>query len=444
MNQDYFEKKTDGSYDFTDFGIYMAYYFTMQKLVTHYLQNGYKLPPEKVQPVIKRLYPFIQSNVSDIDDYLNKLTEIAEFIGEKNPQRFIGFVSKNFMSVLEKTKDQVRDKELPKIKNRLENPYYAPGNTLIETYGDAFMKSEPLRYPLEAPAQKIEAEDQNTSQDQEEVVSIPKHTPENMPGALFLKASISLFANATPLDKKNLTAKPASSSETQNESSDEGKTVAAQPVQKEMPGEIILSMLKAQFSASKALNLNDSSDNAASATPSAAVTGVPKQFTLKEYASMSNKVNQFMKKKDNAGYTAWYNSLALKYKIFLTLNNTHSRELKGQKVEWNTEFYNYNQKTGWEIDVLQKSKEEVVNYRKVLIQIHQILREASSKFNDAALMNRIYAPIIAVFENDDDTKQKQTELKMLLLQITNPQEKEFLENSFGKLLDEIKVLYHIE
>ncbi len=439
---EFFEKKPDGTYDFTDYGMYMAYYYALQKLVSHYLQSGYNLPPEKISPIIKNLYPFIAENIKEIDDYLNKLPEIAGFIGEKNPQKFATFISRNFLSVLEKSKESLRQKELPKIQNRLDNPYYAIGDQILELFGDLFRKSRPLVYPPEAGMEATIVQEDNP------VVSAPEKREDpmqTMPGLSVLKKYSPLFAAAQRLDTASILAgnKPMEE-DTESEEEPTSDEHITTPVSRKMPGEVVLAQWRSLFASASPLRMPASGETSSAVAEIATISTVPRQFTLREYASLTGKINQFVRNKDNAGYNAWYQTVPIKYRVLMNLNSIHQRSLKGQHVDWDGELYQISQKTAWETDVLEKIKEEVIAYREIIDSIQSMLRDISARYKDPGLSALLYGQMITIFENDGDIKQKSMALKMTLLQIVNSQEKKELEDSSGKLLDRLRDLFHID
>jgi hypothetical protein len=285
-------------------------------------------------------------------------------------------------------------------------------------------------------------------QEDNPVVSAPEKREDpmqTMPGLSVLKKYSPLFAAAQRLDTASILAgnKPMEE-DTESEEEPTSDEHITTPVSRKMPGEVVLAQWRSLFASASPLRMPASGETSSAVAEIATISTVPRQFTLREYASLTGKINQFVRNKDNAGYNAWYQTVPIKYRVLMNLNSIHQRSLKGQHVDWDGELYQISQKTAWETDVLEKIKEEVIAYWEIIDSIQSMLRDISARYKDPGLSALLYGQMITIFENDGDIKQKSMALKMTLLQIVNSQEKKELEDSSGKLLDRLRDLFHID
>jgi len=430
------QKKDDGEYDFSDSGIFHAYFLTMEKLVVHYMQKGMKLPSNILDKKRQGLKKFILDNFLILDDFLDKLPNLAEFLGEANLARFSGFIGKNFILSLEKTKNALYEKELPRSKDRNENPYRTTSSDFMDLYENDFLKSKLLTWPLEEALKNQEIiVDSN-----EGLVSlVPLAT--TPVGERILKKYGKLFEDSPEIQW------PLNEKVEKREIVDD-TTPTISPVSQQLPSEIMLEKFEKEFIACPFLDvevLNGSIQGSTNSLTSNVQkkSSLPVQLTIRELARLLNIIKKFTLAKDNAGYQKWLASLKDIHKASVVVNRLVNNHLKTGQVDWSNEINKLATKLGLTLQVIEKIKIDILGYKKVLPTIQQYLQQLKKDGLDATTASSLYSQLINLFENNGSYDSKKTALKMTLLQITDPSIKKNANELFGNLLDKAKDIYQL-
>ena len=175
MPVDLIKKNSENHYDLTNEGEMTAYFYTIQKLLNHYMIKYKSMSQDSVQQKLSDLKNFMNQNFKSLDDYLNKINLLADFIHESDVNTFSGFIGKQFLPVLNNTKKSLLDREVPKYKDRYENPLRTPSYALLEDLEDIFLKSPALVWPpVSVPPSTGQVENVSNASNNG---SIPSSTP---------------------------------------------------------------------------------------------------------------------------------------------------------------------------------------------------------------------------------------------------------------------------
>ncbi|MDH4201000.1 MAG: hypothetical protein OEV66_11580, partial [Spirochaetia bacterium] len=332
-------KSNDGAFVLTPSGEQELYFITTRKLIQYYLKEGLQKDPVSIAEKMNNLSVFIYSNFQKIEDYLNKLPELANFIGEDNIQRFQKFMGQHFVNTLQKEKAILLKKEIETSKDKLDNPFWTPSSEFINKFGILFSSAPALVWPpvdsknaaaptIPEPAAALQnISDTTQIESTAPVAAAVKNKPAPQsptlteePGVAFLKLFSRNFLSAKPLDP--LINQEPQTDATTTESSGEDENIPAQPVNSlpvspaatpkkeiipiltEMPGETFLKKSGSIFVNSPKLEPDSTSRPMENKHASTA-----KLFSLKEFASILGNIAKFTRAKDNAGYQNWYSSL---------------------------------------------------------------------------------------------------------------------------------------
>ncbi len=431
-------RRNDGSYALSDGGLRQAYFRTMHKLLAHYGQNALKKNPEEIKQLLARYQAFAGKELQNPDDYLEKLPQLAQLIGEPNAARFGGFIGQHFLTQLEKTQQGILEAELPKAKDIYENPYRAPSHELLLQFGDLFRAAKPLVWP---PPEQLAASDDATVIAAESPPQDNKPLPP--PGAILLEKLGEEFRTAKELNWSPQPV-PAGGGHEDSAAAAIEEAVPQGPVP--APGERLLQQLRLEFENARPLQWSpqgppteDESNGGAVEDP--AIPALPVQIQLREFAQLSGMVSRFTKAKDNAGYQQWYSQLNGRSKVILHLNTLVTRSERGDEIYWQSELNSVAQKIGQSSEVVAKMKNEIAAYRQVVMGVQRALQSAVQAGLPGAQAQQLYGQIIALFENKDTLAAKRTALKMTLLAVMVPAAKSVLEQQLTALIAKIGELY---
>ena len=427
----------NGDYVLSEAGEILAYKQTTTRLMSHYLQNGLKIPQPEIPARIAKLQSFLEQNFKSAEDYAEKIPELATFVGEQNVGRLGAFIGQHFFTTLDKTKTAILEKAKPLAREIHENPYRVPGNDLLLSLGDAFRKAAPM--PGAVPAQTLIVDLSATESSTPTAIPTGGNTDSTnlLPGQLFLKELGEEFAKASPLSFQKTSANPLPDLSAGTDSSSSATSSPDEESVQMLPGQLFLKTLGSEFAAAPAAKLTTATGPEMpnlGAAPAIAEKTVARQVSFKEYLQLSNAVAKFMRTKDQEGYKKWYASIPVRGKIILNVNSTVQKEAKGSPVDWNAEITSLAQKTGKMQSEMKKLTEEIKAYRKVAGNLQAALQEAVKAGLPGANASALYAQLAALFENQDSVNSKSTALKMALLQVTVPAAKNLLTEKLGSLI----------
>ena len=385
-------QKTGEHYSFTRSGEMMAYFHTAKRILYHYMLKKQVLDEKTIQQKLGGLQAFLSENFHQRDDYLNKLDLIANYIGEADFSTLSSFFGKQFLVILNQTKQQLFNQEIPKYRKRFENPLRTPSYDLMDYLGPELSRSPNLP-PALSPSKEVKRllfeEEEEASLSNEKPFSSEKQTfvnggqgvSEKMLGALLLKSYKEAFMRAEPLSlplKSELLGK--------NED-----------YQKEMK----------------------------------TFEGVVQQISFKEYAQLANKQSKFIKNKDDQGYQSWLSELEPRLRACVIISQLLSKEQNAQEINWERQMSSMSDHLYLELDKIKKIKHESGIYREVLSSLHDLLQKLPGETSG------LYPQLILLFDKRDNIDSKRSALKIMLLQITAPASREKLFTEIVKLLDRL-------
>lgn len=147
MRKSLIEKSSDGSYNFTEFGLYSTHVLAIKQLVFFYLRKVIKLDNVKAKEKLKGLESFIYKNFTKVEEFISKITSISSsYLEETNSQRFIQFASQEFITTLEDVKKKMYEKELALFQEQFNHSQLSSGERFLKKLGELFLSSEALNW----------------------------------------------------------------------------------------------------------------------------------------------------------------------------------------------------------------------------------------------------------------------------------------------------------
>ncbi len=383
MNVDILVQKIDGDYSFTISGELAAYSHTTKKILAYYMAKEKALNQATIQQKLHNLQGFLSENFLEINDYLNNIDLLAQYIGENNSVALSSFFGRRFLPVLEEVKQQLLSREVSKYREHFENPLRSPSHSLLDELESLLIKSKPLIWP-------------------------PPPSKEN-------------DAVTTPELSLKISSRASEYEETQIKTIDQ-----------KIPGVILLELYEKSFAKAKPLTLPLESEllhETVSKTEITTSDALPQQVSFKEYVQLSNKLSQFARNKDNQGYQLWLSQLEPRLNACTYLNQLLIKENKGQKIDWVRQISSLSDQLYIESGHVKKIKNEVCKYQSVFIKLRKLLQELPEE------VRQLYSQLIILLDKKDNIKSKQAALKMTLLQVMNPSLKESLYTKVCLLID---------
>lgn len=411
------KKINDQSYDFTNDGEMVAYFYTMQKLLNHYMVKYKSLDPVVVKQKLSQLKSFMDENFKTLDDYLDKLDLLADFIGESNITAFSNFIGKQFLPVLENTKKSLLEREIPRYKDRYENPLRTPSAVLLEELESLFQKSPPLVWPPP-----------NLSQQENSAIYNENGLPQGMQkGAQSHAQAMILNQVEGAPNAQDQKAKLLSEERSTSPDSMPGRTLLAKYEGEFIKAEPLALPLKSEtisMQAKEEKKLQEKQEEEIS-------NSVPKQVSFKEFVQLVNTISKFNKNKDMKAYNEWFMKLSPRFRASIHINQFFAKEQKGGEVDWDKQLKAIASQLYFEEKIIKKTKSEVTKYRPVLISLHTALQKLPNEGR------QLYSHLVSLLDEEIEPDKKKNELKMILLQLTQPELKEKLLNEVSELIDKI-------
>ncbi len=389
MSTNILVQKIDENYSFTHAGELMAYFYTTSKLLKHYMTKKQGFDQIFVREKLSNLENFLAKNFLKLDDYLNKINLLAEYVDELDSFAFSSFFGKQFLPVLEQTKQQLLDRETPKYRDSFEDPLKMPSHSLLENFESVFIKAPPFVWM--------------PNKDHEEKISIT----------------------------------PVASSVKENKNTNEDMIEA--PPQKlktqKMLGTLLLELHEKDFTKAQSLSFPLESElpyQDINQKEVATLDNLGQQISFKEYVQLSNKLSIFIKNKDNKGYETWLLQLEPKFNACITLNQLVSKAKKGSNIDWERQISMISNQLYFQTDNIKKIKNEVIKYQVVLINLQNLLQSLPPN------VRQLYSQLILFLDKKDKLENKQAALKIMLLQIIEPTLKDKLYIKVCELIDKLE------
>ena len=421
--------KEGEDYIFTSNGEMECYYRTLEKIITQHMQTTLAYKEDTINQRIIDFQTFSMNTFHNIDDFTNKMNEIATFIGEKEPTRLINLVGKEYLNILEIIKKNLLNTEIPIYQRLYEDPLRTHSIELLEKYSQDFLKSKPLDIkhillfdqPKEEDTPKEEdKKEKSTEQNSHEepiVLNITGGVSKNketnvetqteniarqLPGEIFLETFGDLFKNIQPIDMYSI-----------------------EEYDKKM-----IEISEEKENQQKETNNKQNSNTNTDSTPSS--KSIIKQITIKEYAQATIIVSKFNKTKDTKGYSEWFSKLSNKYKAMIYMNKLMIQEIQGTHPVWADEFPKISTQLMLPIILIKQILENIKLYHKILMKLQSILKT----FGDEAMLH--YFKIIEIMNNNERLESKVTTLKFLLLSIQDQSKKETVIKDITQLFEELR------
>ena len=213
----------------------------------------------------------------------------------------------------------------------------------------------------------------------------------------------------------------------------------------DMPGKIFLSKNEGVFLQAKALvlplkselnPLDQAGEEKQTGKPETQewqnnLKSFPKQISFKDFVKIINNISKFSKSKDMNSYSQWLSTLEPKFKASVNINKLLVKEQKGEAINWGVQLKAIGDQLYLSEQVIQKIKSELSKYRPVLIELHKALKDLPAESRG------LYSNFVSLLDEEEETSAKKSELKMILLQVSDSGLKEKLLKEISELIDKL-------
>ena len=395
--QEIFIQRSDsGNYALTDSGELQAYLYTLQNLLNFYMNKKLKMDPSQVRNKLAELKIFANTHLKAIDDYLNKLSLIAQFIGEPDTNAFSRYIGKQFLPSLEQIKHKLIEREIPIYRKKFENPFRTPSYDLLERFEKDFVNASVLVWPPKKKQEDLKKDISNDKTSGTQQAVAPQTSEEPVVGKM-------------------------------EEAEQQEPTIS------EMPGKILLDQLEKEFTEARPMSL--SVKKILTREEKEDLTDVPKQFSFLKFTQTFNQFSRLIQTKDTKDYDKWFSKLEAKQKAMIKINQLFSKEIEGEEIDWNRQIKSIANQHYLKERQTKKIRQEAYLYRKILSRLHFILQGMPDS------VKQLYSQFISLL-NDEQAKSdaKKTSLKMVLLQVNDSSIKENLGKEISHMIDKLEVL----
>ncbi len=419
MAEELLQKNAQGTFVLSDRGEYLAYYNALRHLLAHYMSRGLQFPPEKTQKVLSETMARVNREFKTVADFRSRIAELPAWIGEPNTNRLISYIGQHFISTLEKTRAQLMEKELPKARDKFDNPYRTPSWDFLDLYGDLFLKAPPVLASSAQENRIAQMFQSPTTAPAAEQAPVPKQSQESedpMPGERLLKLLTAAFLQS-PKHQAGSVISPVQSENSELPSPVPQRQSAGRDP---MPGEILLSRYQEEFLRAPLPVSIGSSEQ------------VPVYRKVEAFLSpdiffrISETMNGFIAKKDKEGYQNWFSTLAPREKQAIHLRTLVQREERGESIQWDAEYSRLHVMPGDSLDKIQEYAETVREYMSTMKDLRNVL---------AGQNQGLYQQLLVFISSPSS---KADDLDMMLLQVSDPTARNNIREQCLQLLDNMQ------
>lgn len=441
---EFVQKSENGEYVLTPKGNKHIYRLSAQKLFHYYLVKSLNKSNEEAVSTLKSAAGYLKENFNSLEDYLGKIADVANYCGIPDAELFEKFMSRHFISTIEKEKSAFLEKERPKTTLSYENQTWVPSQKLIELYAGLFTGAPALDFTRQkpnleggGPPQEVTQLEKNIKAPQPETSKenvqkpAPKEeaqrTPQTsaLPGTSILQSLKAPFEEVAPLDFTQMRHTPGPKArepqEAAKKSPEPPKSPGAPNEPKPLPGKICLEQFGSSFDQSPPLSRQ--------VKPRAQNGDLPPQelIGLKNVATLLSKIKLFTKNRDNEGYKNWYLDLTPQTKAALKINTLVSKEMKREAVNWEQNLQELSRALHIHLNTLEQLTNEIKKHRNALHLIQSSIAEAKKKFDlPFSEANALYSQLISAQGKQTDAEQFKTTLQFMLKGISSEQGRHYL------------------
>lgn len=149
-------------------------------------------------------------------------------------------------------------------------------------------------------------------------------------------------------------------------------------------------------------------------------------FDFSDYSQITKKIQTFQTSKNAEGYRAWLKSEAsAAARSLMGFRNLESRERKGQQLNWPDEYYSLAINVGLQKEQLQDLHKRIQHFDRMQRLINQFVSQVKTKPAPIVqAFKKIWPQVRLIFNDEDDAKGRMSQLKIPLLQISDPEIKQ--------------------
>jgi hypothetical protein len=476
------EKKGHGEYDFTPYGEFLTYFHAHIDIFKKILK-GKNTDPNQIEAIIKSAKSYMTANIKKTDHFFEHLPQFATLLGV--PQNEISsYLNNNFIDVLGKVKEKLKNQELEKLDKTSEVHYdriteeivdklkfvFPPGFHFAEKGILLVLENDKTGEIIEpqglmAESAKAALAISNAPDEKSPPPSLTEAlTQANAPPPPVKKTSIvqvkekSILEEIIELFGENLTG--------QKLEIHIGPPIGELPVEEPVP----TATTKDDYEIEDLEFEGDSDDGSSQAKeppdpmlddfdeildsdpvpeeepeiPEDPFLTTTHSYTLKEYIDLTALIASYQQKADQVGYQNWLRGLGEFDKTLVSLRASLLKEQKGEAVAWDQIFQGISSKTQFQNETLTILLVKLRNFQWVKMTLDRAIVELKKGTPEFVNLVRMAWPHIQkAFFDIPNYAQVQNTLKGILSRVNDEGHRKEFTRIFTMALNFIQSKYKV-
>lgn len=407
------EKKSQGDYDFTPYGEFLAYFHAHIDIFKKLLKAK-NIDPNKIEAIVKSAKGYMTANIKKTDHFFEHLPQFATLLGI--PQNEISaYLNTNFIEILGKVKEKLKLQELEKIDKVPEVHFDRISEEIVD--GLKFVFPANFRF-VEKGILLVLENDQTgeiiepqglMAESAKAALAIATSSDEKVPPPSLTEALTQ--ANAPPAPVKKASIIPVKEKSILQEIIEEyGQNLTGEkldihigpPIDENHPIETPVTESKKddyeiedlEFEGDSEPARDDDSKNTdpmlsdfdeisisepepdiEPEIPTDPHFARTEAYTLKEFIDLTSIISSYQQKADQVGYQNWMRGLDEFEKTLISLRSSLLKEQKGEPVSWDQIFQGLTGKTPFQRETLDILLTKLRNFQWVKMTLDRAILE---------------------------------------------------------------------
>lgn len=469
-------KKAQGEYEFTPYGEFLSYFHAHIDIFKKLLKSK-KVEPDMVEAIAKQIKTFMTGNIKKTEQFFENLPNFSAMLGV--PQAEVSaYLNTNFIDVLTKVQEKLKNQEIEKINNAPEQTYRFIAEEIVEKLqvthpADFVFAPKGILLVLENPKTGEIIEPQGLmAESAKAALSIPANASEGdgKPPISLTEAITKANAPPTPVVKKSLIPEKEKSilQEIVESFSDtltgeklevhigpEGSENIHEEVKPQQTKKDDYEIEDLEFDDSES---DQSSSNELSEDFSQDIDvdfddgeSAPEvdphrerllSYSIKEYMELLQQITNFQTKSDQVGYQNWLRDQPDFEKSVVSIRTQLIKEQKGEPVNWSLVYSSITSKADISESVLGDLQKKLKNYQIVKMTLDRTIQELKKGSPEFIQLVRMAWPHIQkAFFEVPNYSLVQTQLKGILSKVTNEDHRKEFTRIFTMALNFIQTKF---
>ncbi|XDD47663.1 hypothetical protein AB3N60_06175 [Leptospira sp. WS39.C2] len=476
------EKKGQGEYEFTAYGEFLSYFHAHIDIFKRLLKTK-KMDPSQVEEVAKQIKSYMTGNIKKTDQFFEHLPQFATLLGVSK-EEVSAYLNANFLEVLTKVQDKLKNQELEKMKNAPAPSFASISEEIVEGLHfnhpkDFVFAQKGILMVLENPLTGEIIEPQGLmAASAKAALSIPSGAESEKEPVSLTEALAVANAPPTPVAKKQSLILEKEKSILQEIAETFADTLTGEKLEVKIGPEVSDTPqidTKSNGSSTKSneeyeiedLEFDDSSDSSSESGSSFHETqehddfsddlGIeyeeeqppPPQldlnlvrlgnYSITEFMDLVQTITTYQTKGDQVGYQNWLRSISEFDKAVVSLRTQVLKEQKNEPVDWNSLFQMMSSKSELKPDVLKGIVKKIKNFQIVKLTLDRMIQEfkkGSPEFMQIVKM--AWPHIQKSFYEVPNYQQVQTLLRGILSRVNGDAHKKEFSRIFTMALNFIQ------